>query len=85
MKNKNENLKQADNSVLHKTGVTCSAFGYRFKIMSKQNNSILGTGRFTSSTAMTKEQQIDFFHKYTHGFYLHKGSFIDVDIFEADV
>ena len=73
------------NTASSQTDVIRSAFGYRFKITSRQNNSILGTGLFTSSTAMTKKQQIDFFHKYTHGFYLHKYSFVDIDIFEADV
>ena len=79
MSKENFNTASCQNDVIR------SAFGYRFKITNKLNGTILGTGRFTSSTEMTKAQQIDFFHKYTHGAHLHQVSFIDIDIYEADV
>lgn len=81
----NTELIEVCKPALRQAEVTRSAFGYRFKITNKQNGTILGTGHFTSSTIMTKAQQIDFFHKYTHGAYLHQVSFINVDIYEADV
>ena len=60
-----------------------SAFGYRFKVTSKQNNSTLGTGFFRASKEMTKEEQINFLHQYTNGHYLAKESFITIEVFEA--
>ena len=64
-------------------GVMRSAFGYRFKVTSKQNNSTLGTGFFRASKEMTKEEQINFLHQYTNGHYLAKESFITIEVFEA--
>ena len=64
-------------------GVMRSAFGYRFKVTSKQNNSTLGTGFFRASKEMTKEEQINFLHQYTNGYYLAKESFITIEVFEA--
>ena len=64
-------------------GVMRSAFGYRFKVTSKQNNKTLGTGFFKSSKEMTKEEQINFLHQYTNGHYLAKESFITIEVFEA--
>lgn len=64
-------------------GVKRSAFGYRFKVTSKQNNSTLGTGFFRASKEMTKEEQINFLHQYTNGHYLAKESFITIEVFEA--
>ena len=58
--------------------------GYRFKITSKQNNSILGTGRFITSLKMANERQLSFFFFYTHGRYLGKEDFINIEIWEAD-
>ena len=60
------------------------AFGYRFKVTSKQNNSTLGTGFFRASKEMTKDEQISFFHQYTNGIYLNKEPFVSIDIFEAE-
>ena len=60
-----------------------SAFGYRFKVTSKQNNKTLGTGFFKSSRKITKDEQISFFHQYTNGMYLAKESFITIEVFEA--
>ena len=64
-------------------GVMRSAFGYRFKVTSKQNNKTLGTGFFKSSRKITKDEQISFFHQYTNGMYLNKESFVNIDVFEA--
>ena len=64
-------------------GVMRSAFGYRFKVTSKQNNKTLGTGFFKSSRKITKDEQISFFHQYTNGMYLAKESFITIEVFEA--
>ena len=64
-------------------GVMRSAFGYRFKVISKQNNKTLGTGFFKSSRKITKDEQISFFHQYTNGMYLAKESFITIEVFEA--
>ena len=61
-----------------------SAFGYRFKITSKENNKVFGTGFFKVSKEFSKDEQIDFLHQYTNGYYLNKKSFINIDIFEAD-
>ena len=65
-------------------GVMRSAFGYRFKVISKQNNKTLGTGFFKSSRKITKDEQISFFHQYTNGMYLNKESFVSIDVFEAE-
>lgn len=64
------------------TSVSGSVFiSYRFKITSKQNNSVLGTGSFKVSKEMTDDEQLDFFHQYTHGFYLKQQNlFINVEI-----
>ena len=64
-------------------GVMRSAFGYRFKVTSNQNNKTLGTGFFRASKEMTKEEQINFLHQYTNGHYLAKESFITIEVFEA--
>ena len=64
-------------------GVMRSAFGYRFKVISKQNNKTLGTGFFKSSRKITKDEQMSFFHQYTNGMYLAKESFITIEVFEA--
>ena len=65
-------------------GFMRSAFGYRFKVTSKQNNKTLGTGFFKSSRKITKDEQISFFHQYTNGMYLNKESFVSIDVFEAE-
>ena len=54
---------------------------YRFAVTSNQNNITLCTGFFKASRKMTKDEQIIFFHQYTHGQYLK--SFVTIDIFEA--
>jgi len=64
--------------------VMLSAFGYRFKITSKQNNKVIGTGFFKTSRKFSEKEQIDFFHEYTNGGYLGKESFINVDVFETE-
>lgn len=61
-----------------------SFIGYRFSVTSKQNDKTLGTGFFKSSQKMTKDEQLSFFHQYTHGMYLKKESFVSIDVFEAE-
>ncbi|CAD0220384.1 hypothetical protein [Chryseobacterium sp. JV274] len=55
---------------------------YRFKITSRNNNSVLGTGAFTSSKEMNPTEQIDFFHQYTNGRYLNQENFVIIEIGE---
>ena len=80
MSTENSNTKQpcTINSVM------LSAFCYRFRITSKQNNKVLGTGFFKSSKHLSTSERIDFFHQYTNGLYLGKESFINVEVFEAE-
>ena len=40
--------------------VMLSAFGYRFKITSKQNNKIVGTGFFKVSKQLSSSEQLNF-------------------------
>ena len=80
MKNQNNTYKQQ----LNTAGVTPSAFGYRFSVTSNRNGETLGTGFFKSSRKMTKAEQLNFFHQYTHGMYQNKEAFISIDIFEAE-
>ena len=61
-----------------------SAFGYRFAVTSNRTNKTLGTGFFKSSRKMTKDEQLDFFHQYTHGMYQKEEAFVSIDIFEAE-
>jgi hypothetical protein len=74
-----------NNNLNRNASKECSVFGYRFKITSKQNNSILGTGLFKVSKEMEKEEQINFMHQYTNGYYLDKKSFIIIEMFKVDV
>ena len=60
------------------------AFGYRFKIISKQSNATLGTGIFRSNEVMTETEQVNFLHQYTNGVYSGKESLIDIHIFETN-
>ena len=78
-----ETVNEATNHACFLGAVMRSAFGYRFKVTSKQNNSTLGTGFFRASKEMTKEEQINFLHQYTNGYYLAKESFITIEVFEA--
>ena len=82
--NKEQNSNNADNQQLNIADVMPSTFGYRFSVISNQNNKTLGTGFFKSSRKMTKDEQINFFHQYTNGMYLNKGSFVSIDVFEAE-
>ena len=59
-------------------------WGYRFSVTSNQNNKTLSTGFFKSSRKITKDEQLSFFHQYTHGMYLNKESFVSIDVFEAE-
>ena len=77
-------MNNEQNLELNIAGVMPSAFGYRFTVTSNQNNKTLGTGFFKSSRKMTKDEQLSFFHQYTHGMYLNKESFVSIDVFEAE-
>ena len=79
-----ENLDNTDNQQLNTAGVMPSAFGYRFSVTSNRNNEILGTGFFKSSRKMTEDEQLNFFHQYTHGMYQKEEAFVSIDIFEAE-
>lgn len=69
-----------------KTNVSGSALhGYRFKITSNQNNSILGTGFMTASKPLDKTEQMDLFHSWTHGKYLKSENYVSVSVFQADL
>ena len=76
--NNEQNLDNLQSQQLNIAGVMPSAFGYRFSITSNQNNKTLGTGFFKSSRKMTKNEQLTFFHQYTHGMYLKKESFVSI-------
>lgn len=52
---------------------------YKFKITSKQNNLIVGTGSFKVLKEMTDEQKTAFFHQYTNGAYLKQTSFVNIE------
>ena len=60
-----------------------NTYKYRFSVTS--NGKTLGTGCFKSSRKMTRDEQLDFFHQYTHGMYQKAGSFVSIDIFETEV
>ena len=67
------------------TNVSGSAlFGYRFKIISNQNGSILGTGFMSSSRPLDRTEQMDLFHKWTHGRYLKSENYVSVSVLQAD-
>lgn len=53
---------------------------HNFKITSKQNNEILGTGNFKTIKEISKQEQLDFFHQFTNGFYLNKEQIINIII-----
>ena len=82
--NNEQNLDNPQTQQLNIAGVMPSAFGYRFSVTSNQDNKTLGTGFFKSSQKMTKDEQLSFFHQYTHGMYLNKESFVSIDVFEAE-
>lgn len=80
MKNQNNTYKQQ----LNTAGIIPSAFGYRFSVTSNRNNKMLGTGFFKTSRKMTREEQLNFFHQYTHRIYQKEEGFVSIDIFEAE-
>jgi hypothetical protein len=76
---------EAHNPASCQTAVSGSAlFGYRFKITSKQNGVVLGTGFMTSSKPLNQSQQMNLFHHWTHGKYLKSENYVSVSIFQAD-
>ena len=68
----------------NKPAETKAIFGYRFSVTSNRNNETLGTGFFKTSRKMTRDEQISFFHQYTHGRYQKEEAFVSIDIFEAE-
>jgi len=52
---------------------------YKFKITSKHDDSILGTGNFKVCKQMTEQQQLVFLHHYTNGCYL-RNQFVNIEI-----
>ena len=79
-----ENLDSTQSKQLNAAGVMPSAFGYRFSVTSNRNGKTLGTGFFKTSRKMTRDEQLDFFHQYTHGKYQKEEDFVSIDIFEAE-
>ncbi len=76
---------EVNNPASCQTAVSGSAlFGYRFKITSNQNGAILRTGFMTSSKLLTKSEQMDLFHNWTHGKYLNSENYVSVSVFQAD-
>ena len=76
---------EANNPASCQTAVSGSAlFGYRFKITSNQNGSVLGTGFMTASSPLDKNGQMSLFNNWTHGKYLKTENFVSVSVFEAD-
>lgn len=53
---------------------------YRYKITSKQNGQILGTGSFKVHKKMNETEQLFFLHEYTNGMYLKKEPYINIEI-----
>ena len=79
-----QNLDNTQKQQLNTAGVMPSAFGYRFSVTSNRNNKMLGTGFFKTSRKMAKDEQLSFFHQYTHRIYQKEESFVSIDIFEAE-
>ena len=79
-----QNLDSTQSKQLNTAGVMSPAFGYRFSVTSNRNNKTLGTGFFKTSRKMTKDEQLNFFHQYTHGKYQKEEAFVSIDIFEAE-
>ena len=68
----------------NKPAETKAIFGYRFSVTSNRDGKTLGTGFFKSSRKMTRDEQLNFFHQYTHGMYQKEEAFVNIDIFEAE-
>ena len=86
MKTEQNEIKSAEwrKKNLSKNSSLANVSGYRFSVTSNQDNKALGTGFFKSSQKMTKDEQLSFFHQYTHGMYLRKESFVSIDVFETE-
>jgi len=54
---------------------------YNFKITSKQNGQVAGTGSFKVSKEMTPEEQLNFFHQYTSGHYQCSENYFKIEIY----
>jgi len=53
---------------------------YRFKVTSKLNNRVLGTGVMTSSNTLDDSEQMQLFHNMNHGLYINKTDQVSVQI-----
>ena len=79
-----QNLDNTQKQQLNTAGVMPPAFAYRFSVTSNRTGKTLGTGCFKTSRKMTKDEQLSFFHQYTHGKYQNEEDFVSIDIFEAE-
>lgn len=85
MENKQKSSNEALSEPLQQCKVSGSALhGYRFKITSNLNNSVLGTGFMTASKPLNETEQMDLFHRWTHGKYLRSENYVSVSVFQAD-
>jgi hypothetical protein len=85
MENKDKSSDKAHSEPLQQCSVSGSAlYGYRFKITSNINNSVLGTGFMTASKTLDETEQMDLFHSWTHGKYLRSENYVSVSVFQAD-
>lgn len=82
MENKDKTSNEVHSEPLHQ----CSSalYGYRFKITSNLNNSVLGTGFMTASKPLDETEQMDLFNRWTHGKYLRSENYVSVSVFQAD-
>lgn len=53
---------------------------YRFKVTSKLNNRVLGTGVMTSSKTLDDSEQMQLFHNVNHGLYMNNPEQVYIDI-----
>ena len=85
MENKQKSSNEGYSEPLQQCSVSCSAlYGYRFKITSNLNNSVLGTGFMTASKPLDEIEQMDLFHSWTHGKYLRAENYVIVSVFQAN-
>ena len=85
MNTNNKSSGEVHSEPLQQCSVSGSALhGYRFKITSNLNNSVLGTGFMTASKPLDETEQMNLFHSWTHGKYLRSENYVSVSVFQAD-
>ena len=85
MENKDKTPNEVHSEPLQQCSVSDSAlYGYRFKITSNLNNSVLGTGFMTASKPLDRTEQVDLFHSLTHGKYLRSENYVSISVFQAE-